>query len=316
MPRPRLRSVPLPARLAVYLAVIAALFLWRGGGDLRRVLSAAAGGAPADTTLAVAGGDLAPDLVARVLTGYRRDYPRLAIRVDGGGTAQALEALLDGRADVALLNRPPSPAEQALFARATGDSAVWYPFALGGIALVAAAAGPDSAAVTPARLRACLEGGACPGGRLWLPDPNGGLAEALARALGLPRGAAESAPGVVFLADEAAVLAATAAAPGTLGAVGALTLPADLAARGLRLAAVRPNAGGPAATPGPEELATGAYPLHHYLYAACRRDGGIQGAKFVTHLTSDRGQRQIESAGWLPARRVLREIRLTRRPPA
>ena len=35
---------------------------------------------------------------------------------------------------------------------------------------------------------------------------------------------------------------------------------------------------------------------------------------FVTYLTSDRGQRQIERAGILPARQTLREIVLTRGP--
>ena len=57
-----------------------------------------------------------------------------------------------------------------------------------------------------------------------------------------------------------------------------------------------------AAAPSYENLAVGAYPLHHVLYAACRGNGSLEGAKFVTHLASARGLRQVERAGVLPAR--------------
>jgi hypothetical protein len=60
---------------------------------------------------------------------------------------------------------------------------------------------------------------------------------------------------------------------------------------------------------------TGDYPLHHKLYVACRATGGIEGTKFVTHLASDRGQRQVRRAGAVPARNVAREIVITRDPP-
>jgi len=314
MSRPRAGHVPVLIRVAVYLGVIAILFVWRGAPDVRRALrDLSATGAP-DTTLAIAGADLAPGLVARIVRDYRRDYPRLAVSVAGGGTAAALEALVGGRADVAFLSRPPTPAEQAVFRTATGDTALCYPVALGGIVLVAAA----GAAVTPVALddlRACLGGGACPWPRLWLPDPNLGLADALGATLGLPPPGATPPAGATYLADEAAVLAAARDAPGSLGAVGWLALPDDPAAAGVRAVPLRAAPGAPPVAPTANTLAAGEYPLHHYLYAACQPAGGIEGTKFVTHLTSDRGQRQIESAGWLPQRRVLREVRLTRRPP-
>ena len=60
-----------------------------------------------------------------------------------------------------------------------------------------------------------------------------------------------------------------------------------------------------------ETVAGGDYPLFVSLFVACRTNGGIQGGKFLTHLASGRGQRQIERAGCIPARQVLREIFLT-----
>ena len=63
-----------------------------------------------------------------------------------------------------------------------------------------------------------------------------------------------------------------------------------------------------------DAVARGDYPLYHYLYVACRPHESIRGTMFVTHLTSDRGQRQVERAGYLPARHPMREIALTTHP--
>jgi hypothetical protein len=91
-------------------------------------------------------------------------------------------------------------------------------------------------------------------------------------------------------------------------------VPGYLARWGVRGLVGAPAAGRRAAAPGYEEIAYGEYPLIHHLIAACRAGGSIEGSMFVTYLTSDRGQRQIERAGVLPARHTLREIVLTRGP--
>ena len=69
-----------------------------------------------------------------------------------------------------------------------------------------------------------------------------------------------------------------------------------------------------AVRPGYEKIGYGEYPLFHYLYAACLANGSVRGAMFVTYLTSDRGQRQVERAGFLPARQTSRRIVITRHP--
>jgi hypothetical protein len=63
-----------------------------------------------------------------------------------------------------------------------------------------------------------------------------------------------------------------------------------------------------------ETIGTGAYPLHHRLFVACLPGEDIQAAMLVTHFVSDAGQRQVERAGRLPARRTAREILLNRDP--
>jgi ABC-type phosphate transport system substrate-binding protein len=74
------------------------------------------------------------------------------------------------------------------------------------------------------------------------------------------------------------------------------------------------DASGKAVLPTYENIGLGEYPVTHALYASCRNRGDIQGAKFVTHLTGARGQRQIEKAGCVPALLYLREVVLTTHP--
>lgn len=303
--------IPIPwrqARILVYLVVIAALFLARG--DRLKALFPG-GHAGAGDTLAVAGRDLAPGLVDRLTAAYHTDYPSLALAITGGGTNRALEDLINRQADVALLVRPPSAREQGLFQSVDGDSALWFPVALGGIALVAGGAGPDSVTredVTglgdgraPARFR-----------RVYAPDPNRGLWDALLGALGKPPKDPPAGSAVVFLRDETAVLDAVRSDPDAVGLVSTLTLPSPLPPGAFILRAG--VAGGAAVLPTYETIASGGYPLIHDLYAACRATGDIQGSKFVTYLTGGPGQRQVERAGCVPALLYLREVVLTDHP--
>ncbi len=292
-------------RLAVYITVIAVLFVVRGRVDLdpaRRLLSVANA---ADSTLTIAGRDLAPALIDELLAGYARDYPALTVTLTAGGTNQALEDLLNRRADVAFLYRPPTAAEQAQLRTLDGDTAVVVQVAVGGLAFLAASdAAPPS--LTVAQVAAATAGG---GARVYAPDPNEGSWDALRQRLAWS-GDHEPA-GVVFLADAGAVIEAVAADPGTLGLASTFTLRDDPRVQRVALSAAADDT---AAAPTFTNLVTGAYPLYHWLYVACRARGGIQGAKFVTHLASPRGQRQVERAGVVPAQQVAREIILTRDP--
>lgn len=304
-------------RIAVYITAIAALYLYRGGVPWRQLVNKLGASTRPTGTLTVAGCDLAPRLADRLLLAYGRDYPDLGIVRRGGGTNQALEDLLGGAADVALLYRRPSPQEQAYFRAADGDTAIVVPVAVGaGLLLIQA--GAATPAPDPAQLRELLEGRRpqwCD--RLYTTDPNEGLWEAVRAGLDLSGPERPEGSPVVFLADAAAVTDAVRADDGAWGLVGSLSLEGDALAgppTDLAYLALRAAADSAAAAPTRENLASGAYPLHHMLYAASRAGGSIEGAKFMTYLASPRGLRQVGRAGEVPARLVARTIQLSRDP--
>lgn len=306
-------------RIAVYLAVILGLLLYKGGVPWRRFLAAWRSAGDQHPTLVLAGRDVAPPLVETLASDYRRDYPQLAVTVQAGGTYRALDMLLARECDVAFLMRRPTPAEQALFREADHDTAVVQDLAVGGLVLLAGAEAPVGP-VTEAALKAALadNGAGLPGlgVKLYAPDPNEGTWDALLAALGLPAaataGAGDAGP-VVFLPSATDVLAAVAADPRAWGVVSTLN------------AALEPENGPPAGTrfvevgaapvpPTRVNVASGDYPLHHYLYVACRGAGSLEGVKFLTHLGSARGLRQVEATGVIPVRLVARTIQLSRDP--
>jgi hypothetical protein len=149
---------------------------------------------------------------------------------------------------------------------------------------------------------------------VWASDPNDGLWDALRQCLGLARDAPVP-PNVKFLKDEKQVVEAVIADPRSIGTTSTLSLPDTVVTQGVHAVAIRADKGGAAAMPEYERIGYGDHPLYHYLYAACLANGSVRGAMFVTHLTSDRGQRQIERAGFLPARQTARSIVITTHPP-
>jgi len=337
-------------RIALYLAVILGLILTRGGIPWRQFKTALEGAGNEHPTLTLVGRDLAPPLVERLATEYQRDYPALTVDLLPGGTNHALEALLAREADAAFLLRPPTAREQDLFRQADGDTAVVVAIGVGGLVLLAGS-GATAGPLTVDALRAALApagGGLEPGSglapyceRLYACDPNEGSWDALLEALGLAPAqvaegsedataspAAENAPAtsdmaaqkgnhVVFLANPAAVIAAVAADPGAWGLVSTLDTGLDPAAgppAGTGFVGVVVSSDKAAVSPTGANIATGDYPLHHFLYVACRGSGNLEGGKFVTHLASARGLRQVERAGVVPAKLVARTIQLSRDP--
>lgn len=316
-------------RIAVYLAVIVGLILARGGVPWRQFKTALKGVGDKHPTLTLVGRDLAPPLVERLATEYQRDYPALRVDLLPGGTNQALDALLAREADVAFLLRTPTAVEQELFRQADSDTAVVVAIGVGGLVLLAgaeASVGPltvdalRTALATPATAAAELWPGLAPYcSRLYACDPNEGSWEAFGEALGLA-GVALAAQGdsqIVFLADPAAVIAAVAADPESWGLVSTLDAGLDPAAgppAGTRFVGVVAAKEQTAVAPTSANIAAGSYPLHHFLYAACRGSGSLEGIKFVTHLASARGLRQVERAGVIPAKLVARTIQLSHDP--
>ena len=119
---------------------------------------------------------------------------------------------------------------------------------------------------------------------------------------------------MAFLADGAAVLQALRDDPHGLAVLSALRLPDAALPRGVRAVPVRTAADAPAVPPGYENVGGGRYPLFHYLYVVTAVPPAPEATVFVTYLVGERGQRQVERAGFLPAERMARQIHLTKHP--
>jgi ABC-type phosphate transport system substrate-binding protein len=264
-------------------------------------------------TITLAGVELAPELVPQLIDDYRFGAPGMRVSTIEGGTARALEALANHRAAVGLMYRLPNREERSIMLSAVKDSVLCFPIALGGIEILAHnGSGPDSLSADD--LRRALRGERVAGfDKVYAPDPNQGLWDALRKCLGFPENTPVP-PSVTFLKDEKQVVDAVIADPRGIGITSTLSLPDTVVTEGVHAVAVRADKGAAAAMPEYERIGYGDYPLYHYLYAACLANGSVRGAMFVTHLTSDRGQRQIERAGFLPARQTARPIVITRHP--
>jgi ABC-type phosphate transport system substrate-binding protein len=314
-------------RVVIYTVVAVGVFIYRNHIDWSRLTAAFPGREQAEPTLVLAGRDLASGLVDVLVDHYRSDYPELEIRSMPGGTNQALEDLVNRRADVAFLSRPPTPAEQDLFRQVDGDTAIVEPVGLGGILVLAGSetfqddpvprANPGLTVEQVSRLMAGDMQGY--GDRFYAADPNLGHWSAAAKLVGRAPDPVDHAS-IVYLADDREVASAVANDPRSLGMVVSFNLPASPmptfpargdTATGPRIVSLADRPGDQRVGPTYGTVAEGAYPLFVSLFVACRTNGGIQGGKFLTHLASGRGQRQIERAGCIPARQVLREIYLT-----
>ena len=300
-------------RVVVYVLVIFAILVWR---NQDRILAWLQGerGSVAPTRLSIAGMDLGPALLATLLDRYEAELPQLEITRQGGGTVAALEALLNAEIDVGFLTRLPTAAEQSLFRSVTGDTLSCHPFALAALQLLADGALAREA-IRWEELRDLLVGQPTPRfDRLYALDPNLGLWDTFYERMGLPAAGAKRPETVNFWPDARALRQALRANARALGAVSALCDVDETGDRAATVLAWHDAETGAAIAPSDKSLVTGYYPLYHYMYAATRADVSIHGARLVTHLVSDRGQRQVERAGALPVRIVTREILLSKRP--
>jgi len=308
-------------RVIIYAAVAIGVFLYRNHIDWTRLALPSRDQEESDRTLVLTGSDLAPGLVDILVDHFRRDYPDLEVTIRPGGTNQALEDLLNGNADAVFLSRPPTLSEQELFRQVVGDTAIVVPVGVGAIMILAGNESPPGSrppegpvAVTREQLAGLMTGDMQGlGDRLYAADPNLGHWAAAAQLVGRAPDPADTTT-VVYLADEEQVARAVVNDPRALGMIASFDLPAEMdSTTGPAIVPVRGLAEDQGALPSYESVATGTYPLYVSLFVACRADGNIPGGKFVTHLSSGRGQRQIERAGCIPAKQVPHEVFLTNR---
>lgn len=311
----RRRLVWLLFRLTAYVVVLVLLFQARNSVDWRHLFSRTRTEGAPPNTLTIAGIEQAPGLLGGLITAYRHDYPRVQVMREPGGTVQALELLVNRGCDVAFTLRPVSYSEQQIFRQATGDTAVVNRIALGGLLLIGAVGNTQQVLSRSEVRQLALVGSIDRIDRLYAPDPNSGLWAAFLECLAPESPDSARGAGVIYLADEAAVIEAVRHDPRSIGLASSLSLPESLVSRGVQpLALAGDTSGNAPVAPTYETIGNAHYPLVHYLHAVSRPGGGLEGNMFVTHLTSSRGQRQIERAGYLPSRQALRSILLTTDP--
>jgi len=229
--------------------------------------------------------------------------PQADVSVAGGGSGVGIAALIDGTAHIASASRAMKPAE---WERAVARGI--YPFhwyiATDAIAVILHPANPVQG-LTLEELRDIYTGKI----RNWkelggpaLPvvvvsrDTASGTFEVFKK---LVLGGDEvRAPGALFQASNAAVMAAVAGAPGGIGYVGlGFVVPGRVKA-----VAVAENPKGPFVEPTPETVAAGAYPLTRPMFMIT--DGFPSGIvlEFILFVLSDEGQRLVREAGFIPIR--------------
>jgi ABC-type phosphate transport system substrate-binding protein len=313
-----MRARWLRLRYALYAAVVLALLLFRTIPSLRSHGPASRGlPAAAKGELVLAGFDNAPELITRVVAYYQSLYPKTVLRTIPGGTVQAIEDILNHRADVAFLSRPLLAVEDSVV-RAAGDSLQVFAVAVAGT-LVLAGSGTTFDSLSVGALRQLLRGRQ-PAARelqtsgllrVYVPDPRTGLWDAITRQLEIPADTAGA--NVAWVADDRAVAQALAADPAAIGIASSLALgEADVkTCRTIRITGDRETA---ASDPTLDQIAGGAYPLYHELYASCRERPGADAAAFTSFLNGEMGQTLIRREGFLPAREIAREIQLAQRP--
>ncbi len=299
-------------RYIIYVLFIAGIIGWRLAPQLSNVVKKVPGiGKASGGAIVISGTDSAPEFVVETVAQFTSEYPKVTVEIGGGGTLTALENLLNRRADIAVLSRPPTERE-ARIAGERGDSLVCFPVALGGIAFLApAAAGIE--AVTLGELRALLASGpaaAFPGRRverLYGPNPNSGLWEALLARLGMPP---TLAPAYVPLETGEQVVSALRQDPGGIGFTSTLTY--ELAAEGeaVREVAVTTDGIG-ARLPTKGNIVDGSYPIFHNIYLCTISGGEALASGFVTYYTQPTGQKWVARRGFLPARLPSRVVQLS-----
>jgi len=299
-------------RAFIYIVFIAAIAIWKFWPTMSTTMKRLEGvGKTSDGQIILSGIDNAPGFVIETVAQFKTQYPKIEMTMTAGGTITALEDLLNGRADVAILSRAPTAREEEI-AIGHGDSLLVFPVALGGISILANRSG-GLATLSVEQLKALLErglGDAVLAGRtfrVYGPDPNGGLWQALLARLDVQT---TLQPVYTPLIDGDAVLAAVRNDPSAIGFASDLTF--ELAENDPDVAEVALVVdAGTSWAPTKANIVSGSYPLFHYVYMVTTARRGPLAAGFVTYYSQSTGQKWVARRGFMPARLPVREIHLT-----
>ncbi len=251
------------------------------------------------------------DLVQREIAAFRVQYPAATFEVTTGSSREAVRALLEQRADLALLTRELEPEERSVMVKG-GMELEGYRFGRDAICVIVNPSNPVAQLGLDDLRRIYLgqvSDWAALGGRPGRIEPivrapeSDLMAAFIQRVMG---GEAPTAPALRVPADSDAV-ARVRERPGAIAFVSMA-----FSGAGAKTVQVSSLAGLPACVPDAEKVYTGEYPLTRYANLFVRAGGPRLANGLVTFISSLDGQKIVHEAGLVP---TAVPVRFARRSP-
>jgi phosphate transport system substrate-binding protein len=244
--------------------------------------------------ITIIGSDTMLELDRRLAEGYMRAQPGDTVRVEGGGSGVGIEALIDGRADIAAASRPLSSSEVAALFERFETLGVRYLVAQDALSVYLHRANPIRNLGLD-QLRGLFDGSISEWSEL------GGGSHDVAVVVRPPSsgthrffrdhvlGGAPYSVRAVAVPTTGGVLAAVQNDPGAIG-YGGLAYHLD----GVRQISIEGVA------PTPEMVGQGRYPLTRYLAFYTTRPATGLNRRFIDWCVSGEGQRIVAEVGYIP----------------
>jgi phosphate transport system substrate-binding protein len=248
----------------------------------------------AEDEITVIGSDTMLELDRRLAEGFMRTNPGDTVRVEGGGSGAGIEALIDGRADIAAASRPLAALEVSALHEHFGTLGVRYLIAQDALSIYVNQRNPVRD-LSIEQLRGLFDGSF-----LEWSLVGGGASEVVVvvrpPSSGTHRffrdhvlGGAPYSPRAVAMPTTRGVLAAVQGEAGAIG-YGGLAFRLD-GVKQLSIEGVAPTR---------EAVGQGRYPLARYLaFFTTRPATGLSG-RFIDWCVSADGQRVVAEVGYVP----------------
>ncbi|KPK63345.1 MAG: hypothetical protein AMS21_06735 [Gemmatimonas sp. SG8_38_2] len=244
--------------------------------------------------ITVIGSDTMLELDRRFAEAFMRAHPGETVRIEGGGSGAGIEALIDGRADIAAASRPLSSSEVASLYERFETLGVRYLVAQDALSVYLNQANPIRN-LSFDQLRGIFDGSISEWSELGggphdvvvvVRPPNSGTHRFFRDHV---LGGAPYSSRAVAVATTRGVLSSVQGHPGAIG-YGGLAYHLD----GVRHVSIE------SVTPTPETVGQGRYPLARYLAFYTTRPATGLSRRFIDWCLSTEGQRIVAEVGYIP----------------
>ncbi len=261
--------------------------------------AAALMGAADNTSITVKGSDTMVIMAQRWAEAYMAKHPGAVIQVTGGGSGTGISALINGTTDICDASRQMKGSERAKLKERYATLGVEIKSAKDGLSVYVNDENPVKA-LDFAQLKGIYTGKIKNWSEVGGPDAkiivygrennSGTYAYFQEKVLS----GADYMPGVQSMPGTAAVVNAVSKDKFGIGYGGMAY------AKGIRLMAVKKDAGSPAVSPSEETVKDGSYPISRYLYmyTASRPTGAIK--EYIDWILSPEGQSIAAKVGYFP----------------